>query len=493
MISKKGTSRGYKRKNRRVHVYFFLILSLSAFMLTANIALVCATQSPEKIFSINFEDTYYTGTHNLEGVQQLSLWYAKINTPSISTLYVAYKSNDNATPPPFLSVLAQHFIGSNNTEIYFATSLIYMEFFNDTNGNGVLDYNSGQGTNEIVYTIVLNASSGVIPSDIVKENLTTEDWEIITYKWSYSYIDLQAILTYPDGSVVEIDGKSVTFFIRNFTLAYTLNISTNLNTNTTRYIIKQDIEILEPEFYLYDYTGYTKTKTTMFNDLGIALLFAATVSSNKDLSIVSNDNLINSSDPTFKETQIENASLISVEDHTKFIDLYLNDTYLLSPSNTTHEVKSAVYPKESIEEYTYGAFSSFIDNRIYDYIKEVYSEESVYDVIPNMTVSRSDFIYRISYAKWNGESIIHDPTIEAYPHSMLEYQYPTSGPGAAPPLAGQAMSINTINMILTVIFGILLAVFATYRRKKLTYPGLEKYFDKTAITTSIIISEYIEF
>ena len=481
-------------KKRKLYVYYLLVLMLTLSIIIYNFTPILALQSSNNRFSADFEDHYYTGTHNLEGIQQLSLWYAKINTPSISTLYVAFKSNDNATPPPFLSVLAQHFIGSNNTEIYFATSLIYMEFFNDTNGNGVLDYNTSQGLNEIVYTIVLNASNGVIPSDIAKENYTTENSEVVIYRWSYSYLNLQAILTYPNGSVVDMDGKSVTFFIRNFTISYALNISTNFEKNTTKYKIKQNFEILNPEFYLYDFRGgYTKTKTNMFNNLGLALLFAATVSSNKELSIVSNNTPVNSSDPTFRETQINNASLVSAEDNTKFMDLYLNDTYLLLPSNTTHEVKSAVYPKESINEYTYGAFSSFIDNRIYDYIKKVYSKESVYDVIPNMTVSRSDFIYRISYANWNCSSIIHDPIIEAYPHSTLKY---TSTLSASPSTGGELsiirLNINTLNIILTVIFGVLLVIFATYRRKKITYSGLEKTFNKTVFTTSVLLKEYIE-
>ena len=478
-------------KKRKLYIYYLLVLMLTISIIGYSLTPIFALQSSNREVSANFEDSYFTGTHKLEGIQHLSLWYAKINTPSISTLYVAFKSSNNATPPPFLSVLAQHFIGSNNTEIYFATSLIYMEFFNDTNGNGMLDYNTSRGLNEIVYTIILNASKGVIPSTIVKESYTSENSEVVMYKWSYSYIDLQAILTHSNGSVVDMEGKIVTFFIRNFTLSYVLNISTNFETNTTTYKIKQNIEILDPEFYLYNLTGYTKTKTSIFNKLGLALLFAATVSSNKELSIVSNSNPINSSSPSFRETQIDNASLVSVKDETKFIDLYLNDTYKLLPSNTTHKVKSAVYPKESIEEYTNGAFSSFIDNRIYDYIREVYSEESVYDVIPNMTVSRSDFIYRISYASWNCDSIIHDPTIEAYPYSVLNYTNTIGTPlSAGKNTYAMNLNINTLNMMLTVIFGILLVIFATYRRKKLTYPSLDKTFKKASFTLVSLLVEY---
>ncbi len=366
------------------------------------------------------------------------MWYAKVDTPYVSTLYAAFTSEQY--PPPFLSVLVQHFYGENNTEIFYGLSLLALEFFDDTNNNSLLDYYPNEGINELKYTLLLNASENSIVTDVTKTTYDLDNDTVITYEWSYTYLNLQALLVYPNGRVTDFP---VNVYIGSFKLQYKLNIIIEKDTNKTSSVLKQNIEI----------NRLNAPSLSSLKNMGLSILFAMSIASNKPVKIIANGKEINSRGPQFVEEEFNNASLVL--NSTKLLDLGIDENYTVFPDNKAYPVKSAAYPISSLRPYSW-IVNDFSRQFIYGYIEDTYASQMGENITPSISYEKANLVYRLSYKHWYNNKIVQDPTIKTYPAMRLTQNLEP----AKLPLLGYTG-------LVTFIIGILVVVFAIYRRKRI--------------------------
>ena len=137
------------------------------------------------------------------------------------------------------------------------------------------------------------------------------------------------------------------------------------------------------------------------------------------------------------------------------MDLGIDENYTVFPDNKAYPVKSAAYPISSLRPYSW-IVNDFSRQFIYGYIEDTYASQMGENITPSISYEKANLVYRLSYKHWYNNKIVQDPTIKTYPAMRLTQNLEP----AKLPLLGYTG-------LVTFIIGILVVVFAIYRRKRI--------------------------
>ncbi|MEQ9715934.1 MAG: hypothetical protein ABGF52_10420 [Candidatus Asgardarchaeum sp.] len=407
------------------------------------------------VLAINKGAEYESGI--IEG-DPLDIWYTWINTRWIQLLYASYVSD--IYPPPFLSIMAQHFLGDNNTEIFFAMNFIGIEFFDDENNNSYFDMDPTSGASELRYFIFPNASFSVVPINVTKSILEYNNKTIAVYRWGFSFNSVQGCLMDNNGQLVYSENDEIIDVIVEYLIfEYELRV----HQDTYLCEIKQSIEIGNITFYEYipGVGRYPLSNSSSFYNLGLSLIFAITLASNMNLTFMSTTENRTLRDPNLTPTPVQNITLNNGT-HT-FLEMGFNENYTIFPENQSYRANVVAYSKDTLPSATVLQF--YTKNDVYDFIGSVFKDSVVFpsEVTPDLSYNRSTFIYRIMYPMWQGRKISHDPKILVYPSAKLLSEYVSIPPGVAP------MSYLFYHSIifLTIFVGVIFFLIAVIRAKNI--------------------------
>ena len=346
--------------------------------------------------SPDFSSEYSSG--DVQVLPTSLAWYTWININGTHTIFLALHSTQY--PSPVSAFVGESYNTSSNSRIFIANAIMAIEVYNDTNGNGILDANYATGQTELLYTIVMNASQTFTPAPVTKTSING----IPHYRWRVTYGTIQAILVKNETGVLGTPyggGAAASFAsIDHFTLAYDYSIVGNTTVLKTSYEIG-NVTLVPP----------TLPNVTL-KGLSLSLLhFAFAVSSNQ-YNVTANSSPY---DSLTSQTSLKaNVAQVNVANSLAY-EFRFNDNYTLL-TNPPVSLRT-VYEAASSNSLPAGAFQGHgaLDLiRVQDYVKASLPSIAGLPSSSDLNYSTSQLIYRISYPKWGGIGINHDPTYVAY-------------------------------------------------------------------------------
>lgn len=342
----------------------------------------------------------------------VNLWYTWVNASGTQVAFFTYYSDIYNSP--IQSFLGQHYLADNDTEVFIGNTLLLMEAYSDTNGNGAPEADLG----EVKYFFLVNSSETFTTAPVQKETIGN----VSHYTWGSEYGWVDGFLLYPEDQV--INGVSTN-------LAARANI-TDL-TFTYDYYIQGNVSHLKTGFKvgrIVDFEPHADDVT--LNGLGLSLLYGTVMLTTRPYAILVNGKPYNSKAPEAPTTSTNRAEVV-VGDK-KLYEFIFEENYTLHRNSVpeTYRSRSAASPTESIASNAAVYLSPYW---LVGSLLRLLSE----DVFPNLSASlpniglgyaNSSFVYRVCYPTWEGWSIEHDPTYIAYlvPSTSTPFNPPTGFP-----------------------------------------------------------------
>ena len=388
----------------RVRIFSKSALTVAVVTITCSVLLLpvfvhtglLAQSSPD------FSQEYASG--DVQILPYSLAWYTWISINGTHTIFLALHSAQN--PSPVSAFVGESYNTSSNSRLFVANAIMAIEVYNDTNGNSILDANYATSQTELLYTIVMNASQTFQPTPVAKPNVNG----VPHYQWGVTYGAIQAILvknaTGVSGTPYGGGAAASYLNIDHFTLSYDYSLLGNASFLKTSYDIG-NMTLVPP----------TLPRVTL-KGLSLSLLhFTFVVGNPYDVTA-------NGSSYDSRTSQISsrvNGTRINVLGSRAY-EFRFNDNYTLL-TNPPISLR-AVYAAASSNSLPAGAFQgqgSTDPIRVQDYVRAALPSIAGLPSSSDMNLSSSKLIYRISYPKWGGTGIKHDPTYVAYyvPHLIL--------------------------------------------------------------------------
>lgn len=330
----------------------------------------------------------------------LDLWYVWINTSESQLVYYVLTSDE--VNPPIKNFLGQHFQVEEDTEVFVGNTLLLIEVYNDTNGDGIPHADFTSGESEIAYYLEVNSSVGYEITPIQK---TVTD-EIPHYKWGFRYDTIDGFLQYAN----ESEGTGAMVMIDYLGFNYDFYVEKNISYLKTSFDIGSitNIEPLwgEPPISL--------------ENLGLSLLFSTVTSSAKSYTAYVNGEPYNSTTTAHPAT-LTNGGEIAVE-ITKAYEFLFGENYNITRDESveTYEVTSEAAATTSVPkgaqsrlDWTLRCFEDHLD------LSELFPSAAGISGKLNLDYNVSTLLYRICFPVWEGLPIKHDPTYVAYLFSNI--------------------------------------------------------------------------
>jgi hypothetical protein len=319
------------------------------------------------------------------------VWYVWINTSDFQMIYMACLSY--MYPPPIITFFGEHYWTENGTEMFVGNTLTAMEVYNDTNGNGVPDVNTGNGTNELLYNYFVNSSQSFATTPIEKTVVNG----VSHYKWGLRYNTVDgALLTENQATsarvMLDYLGSTFDFYVQN-------NVS----------YLKTGLEMGK----VLNITS-TPSFNVSLDGLSLSILYGTTVDASQSYTAVVNGEPYNST-TTQNMAEPTQTGEIKVGDTTAFQCVFGQNYTLFNDSQGT------IYPSQSAAVSDQSVFGGL--HRSVDYAL-TYFEQLLSGLFPqitnnlptvvNLDYNASSLLYRVCYPQWSGYALEHDPTYLAY-------------------------------------------------------------------------------
>jgi len=330
----------------------------------------------------------------------LDLWYVWINTSESQILYYVLTSEE--VNPPIKNFLGQHFQVENGTEVFVGNTLVLIEVYNDTNGDGIPQADFTSGESEIAYYLEVNSSVGYEITPIQK--IVTD--EIPHYEWGFRYDTIDGFLQYAN----ESEGTGAMVMIDYLGFNYDFYVEQNISYLKTSFDIG-GITDIEP---------WWGEPPTSLENLSLSLLFSTTTYSAKSYTAYINGEPYNST-TTANPATPTNSSEIAVE-LTKAYEFLFGENYNITRDESveTYEVNSEAAATTSVPKgaqswlsWTLRCFEDHLN------LSELFPSAAGISGKLNLDYNVSTFLYRICFPVWEGLPINHDPTYVAYLFSNI--------------------------------------------------------------------------
>ena len=341
--------------------------------------------------SIDVNSEYSSGTIG-DPYEDLALWYAWVNSNGTQVVYLAYQSYLHR--PPVTAFLGQHYVTESGQEVFVGNTLMALEVYNDTNGNGVPDFSRTfglitKGKSEVLYELRVNSSAGFEATPVTKTLIQG----IPHYMWGMRYNRIDAVLE------SETQGITATVTLERLDFSYDFYIEGNRSFLKTNFEIGRLLE-MEPQ------QGYTFS----LDGLSLSLLYGTTVLSSKNY-VTSVDGL--PYDPKTASTSTGPATLdeIKIENVTAYEFRFGQDYTIIDGSE-----------ERSVQSLSVAAANWTLPWGSVDWLL-VHFENVLSDVFPRISsidqpvsldVDESSFLYRVCYPIWGGGVVDHDPVYVAH-------------------------------------------------------------------------------
>lgn len=362
----------------------------------------------------------------------VNLWYTWINASGTQVAFFTYYSE--VYNSPLQTFLGQHYIAANETEVFIGNTLLLVEAYNDTNGNGVPEAD----LDEIEYFFLVNSSVTFTATPVQK--VMTEN--ISHYIWGIQYGWVDGFVLYPKDRLINGVYTNLAARVNITDLAFTYE-----------YYIQGNISYLKTGFKIGRLVDFEPHAPDVSLDgLGLSILYGTTMLTTKPYAVLVNGESYNSTVAETPTTSTSRAEVIVAD--TKLYEFIFEENYTLYRDSVTesYRSKSAASPTESIPPNAANYLSPYW---LVGWLLRFLSE----DVFPKLSASlpsigleyaNSSFVYRVCYPAWEGWSIEHDPTYVAY-------LVPPESPPISPP-AG--LPIETIATAAVAIAGLLALTLA---------------------------------
>jgi hypothetical protein len=349
----------------------------------------------------------------------LVVWYVWINTSGFQVIYMACLSY--LYPPPIVTFFGEHYWTQNGTEMFVGNTLTAMEVYNDTNGNGVPDVNTGNGTSELLYNYGVNSSQGFVMTPLEK----TVVGGVSHYTWGLRYDTVDGFLL--TGNEVTCARVMLDYFGSSF------------------------------DFYVQDNVSYLKTGFEMGNvlnvtsvpgfevtldGLSLSLLYGTTVDASKSYTAVVNGEPYNST-TTQNLTEPTGSGEIRVGDARAFQCVFgQNYTLFRDSQAVVCSSQSAAVSDQSVFGGLHRSVEfalSFFEQLLSGLFPKISNLPATVDLDYNV----SSLLYRVCYPQWGGCALEHDPTYIAYLTPNIAHSAPTAVPGVglgSPPVGFVAVA-----------------------------------------------------
>ena len=329
------------------------------------------------------------------------IWYAWINVSE--TQIIQYSLFSNEYNSPIMTFLGQRFQIGYGIEVFVGNTLILIEVYNDTSGDGIPQANFVSGESEIAYYLLVNSSINyeVTPIQKILEN------GISHYKWGFKYQEIDRFLLYPE----EQPGVGAArVMIDHLGFNYDFYVVENTSYIKTSFDIGRitDVQPMwgEPPVSLID--------------LSLSLLFSTvTISANPYTPYV--NGVPYNSRTTADSATAADGGQIAVEMVKAYEFLFGEGYYFrIGEDVLTFKVKAEVASTTSVPQ---GAYSTLNYTLAYfeDYLNasDLFPSAEGIEGNVNLDYGISALLYRICYPEWNGLAIQHDPTYVAHLFSNI--------------------------------------------------------------------------
>lgn len=432
-------------KIRKVMILSAILMLVFSFSLIVPSSIASFTTDD---YSIDISKEYTSGYINTSD-PNFMLWYSWVGTNVSQVIYAALTSE--VLPPPFTTVYVQHLVLSNHSEAFIGISLMLIEFYNDTNKNQIPDFNPTTGESEVKYIMVLNASEKATVYPISKKIINES---VVNYQWGIRHNKLQTVIANPDGTLIDFNGGILNALLDHFTLNFSLSVDYSKN----RTILKQIFDIGNITLYAYNFPDFTKKDLdpSSFYNLSMSLLFGVTVETLDNATVISGDQPINATNPDLPSTEINKSSILI--GNRRALDFYFDENYTIKETGQNYSVKTVAYSKEAVPPFIQDVDLAL--GPLYSPVEEALDKIKITNMIPEISIIKSSFIYRICYPYWNGSAIYHDPTIIAFANGTLQYLPPPPPPDSIP--------VFTLPYLVTILIAFILSFYAIGRTFKLS-------------------------
>jgi len=341
----------------------------------------------------------------------VNLWYTWINASGTQVIFFTYYSE--VYNSPIQTFLGQHYQTVNETEVFIGNTLLLMEAYNDTNGDGVPDADFETGTGEIKYFFLVNSSFGFIPTPVQK--VMIED--IPHYTWGVEYDWVDGFLLYPKSKL--ISGVETTLAARVYIthLSFTYEYYVQGNVSYTKTGVKVG-KIVDFEPYALDVS---------LDGVGLSLLYGTVMLTTKTYAVLVNGEPYNSKVAEAPTTSTNRAEVFIGD--AKLYEFIFEENYTLYRDSgaESYRSKSAASAIENIPPDAANYLSPYW---LVGSLLRILSEDVFLNMsasLPNLDLeyANSSFVYRVCYPTWDGWGLEHDPTYVAY---LVESVAPPIGP-----------------------------------------------------------------
>ncbi len=341
--------------------------------------------------SVDVNSEYSSGTIG-DPYGDLALWYAWVNRNGTQVLFLAYQSYLHR--PPVTTFLGQRYVTESGEEAFVGSTLMALEVYNDTNGNGIPDFNrtfglTTEGQTEVLYELRVNSSAGFEASPVTK----TSTQGVPHYRWGMSYRGIDAFLE------SETRGIVATLTLERLDFSYDFCIEGNRSYVKTNFEIGKLME-LEPQQGL----------AVSLDGLSLSLLYGTTVLSPKGY-FTSVDGLpfdpktssTSSAPAALDEIKIENVTAYEfcfAQNYTAWDDLQSKNVQSLSTAAANWTLP-------------WGSVDWFLV-QFENVLRDVFPRISSINQPVSLDLDESSFLYRVCYPVWGGDVIEHDPVYVAH-------------------------------------------------------------------------------
>jgi len=359
----------------------------------------------------------------------VNLWYTWINVSGTQVAFFTYYSE--VYNSPIMTFLGQHYMAANETEVFIGNTLLLMEAYKDTNGNGVPEAD----LDEIKYFFLANSSETFTATPVQKVMIEN----ISHYVWGIEYGWVDGFLLYPKDRVINGVSTNLAATVSITHLAFTYD-----------YYIQGNLSYLKIGFKIGRLVDFEPHAPDVSLDgLGLALLYGTVMLTTKPYAVLVNGETYNS---TVAEAPTKSTSRAEVVvGSSKFYEFIFEENYTLYINlvSESYVSKSAASSTESIPPNAANYLSPYwlVGSLLRLLSEDVFPQLSA--SLPNIDLeyANSSFVYRVYYPIWEGWSIEHDPTYVAYLVPVEVGVLPKSPP-AGP-------SIETIVMVAVAVAGLL--------------------------------------
>ncbi len=325
--------------------------------------------------------------------EDLALWYAWINCNGTQLIYLAYQSYMHR--PPVVTFLGQHYLTENNEEAFVGNTLIGMDVYNDTNGNGVPDVHFAKRTSEIRYNFAVNSSESFEAIPVKKVMLQNTPH----YTWGVRYNRIDGFLPAVFLEMETEGGAKVT--LDYLTFSYDFYIEGNRSYLKTNFEIGQILEVIP-----------LSNSSVNLEGLSLSLLYETVVVTPKTHNVVVDGQPFNSMTTQDLTEPVESGE-IQIENITTYEFLFGQNYTIFGNLHNQSLPSHTIGVTSQHGNRHYRSAESLILN-FEAVLSAMFPKISHIQAPINLDYAVSPLLYRICYPEWSAQVLEHDPTYIAH-------------------------------------------------------------------------------